>query len=383
MSSGVAIVGAAESDLGITGLSALHLLTQATSRALADAGLGLADVDGLATNGIGRFSAASVAEYLGLRPRWTDTTFAGGASYEVFVGSAARAILAGDADTVVIAYGSNQRSAASRSLRAPADAALPEAQFESPYDPLYPISLYALAAQRYLHDHPGSRRALDEVAVAAREWALRNPRAYRRSAGPLQPGDVTASPAVSTPLHQLDCCLVTDGGGCVVLTSSERAQDLRTDPVEVLGWGQHTTGSSMAEVMRRPAADGAQRSATAALTMAGITASDVDVVEVYDSFTINVLLSLEGLGLCGPGEATDFVADGRIRPGGALPLNTSGGGLSYCHPGMLGVLLLVEAVHQLRHEAGERQVPGAARALVHATGGILSTHATVVLGTDR
>ncbi|MET7425150.1 thiolase [Dactylosporangium sp. NPDC005555] len=364
MTTGVCVAGAAESDLGVTGKTVLHLQTQAITRALADAGLRLRDVDGLATNGVSRFSATQVAEHLGLRPRWTDSTFAGGSAPLLHVGHAVQAIRAGQASVVVISYGSNQRSARSRTTD-PYEAHTPEAQFEQPYRPLYPVSAYALAAQLYLHTYgtERGRAGLTEVAVAAREWALRNPRAYRYGAGPL---DMDASPLVSDPLRVADCCLVTDGGGAVVLTSLERARDLPGVPVEVLGHGEATTGTSIVgvgDLLRTGAAFSGRR----AFAMAGLTPADVDVAQIYDSFTITVLLSLEALGFCGYGEAPDFVA------ARTLPMNTSGGGLSYCHPGQLGVLLLVEAVRRLRGSADRT-------ALVHGTGGILSTHGTVLLG---
>ncbi|WP_395103796.1 acetyl-CoA acetyltransferase [Actinomadura sp. SCN-SB] len=381
MSTGVAIVGAAESDLGVTGRSILGLQAQAVSRALDDAGLSLRDVDGIATTGVSRFSATQLADYFGLEPRWTDSTYAGGSAFEMFVARAAQAIRAGQAETVVISFASDQRSARSRSLGGVVEAHTPEAQFETPYAPLYPVSYYAMAAQRYLHDYGKTREQLAEIAVAAREWALLNPAAFRYGKGPLTAADVVGAPMVSTPLTTLDCCLVTDGGGAVVLTSSERARDLRHRPVEVLGYGERTTNTSMTAVPDLTVT-GAEGSGADAFARAGVTPADIDVVQVYDSFTITVALSLEGLGFCGRGEALDLVAGGRIRPGGDLPLNTSGGGLSYCHPGQFGVLLLVEAVRQLRGEAGDRQVPDARLAVAHGTGGILSTHATVVLGVD-
>ena len=375
-SAGVAIAGAAECDLGVTHQSVLGLQTQAVTRALADAGLTLADVDGLATTGVGRFSATSLAEHLGLRPSWTDSTFAGGSAFEMFVARAAQAIEAGQASVVVISFASNQRSARSRSLGGAYEAHLPEAQFEQPYGPLYPASHYAMAAGQYLHRYGATREDLAEVAVAAREWALKNPRAFRYDAGPLTVADVLESKPVSTPLTVGDCCLVTDGGGAVVLTSLERARDLPKPPVVVLGYGESTTNASMTAV-EDLTVTGAVASGRAAFARAGLTPADVDVAQLYDSFTITVLLSLEALGFCGPGEAGGFVRERR------LPLNTSGGGLSYCHPGQFGVLLLVEAVRQLRGECGERQVDGAEVALAHGTGGILSTHASVLLGVDR
>ncbi|MEV0585408.1 acetyl-CoA acetyltransferase [Nonomuraea sp. NPDC050310] len=372
----VAIAGAAESDLGVTGRSIMELQTQAVTGALADAGLGLADVDGLATAGVSRFSATQVADYLGIRPSWSDSTFAGGSAFEMYVARAAQAIEAGQCTTVLISYGSDQRSARSRSLAGVLEPHTPEAEFEAPYGPLYPISYYAMAAQRYLHVHGAGREDLAEVAVAAREWALLNPRAYRHGAGPLTVEDVLASPMVSSPLTVADCCLVTDGGGAIVLTSLERARDLRRPPVVVLGYGEATThtGMATADDLLRP---GSIESGRRAFAMAGLRPRDVDVAQLYDSFTITVLLTLEALGFCGPGEAGDLV---RSR---ALPYNTNGGGLSYCHPGMYGLLLLVEAVRQLRGECGPRQVAGAEIALAHGTGGIFSTHATVLLGADR
>ncbi|WP_433385778.1 acetyl-CoA acetyltransferase [Micromonospora sp. KLBMP9576] len=376
---GAAIVGAAECDLGSTGKSTLTLQTQAVTRALADAGLTLADVDGLATTGVSRFSTTQLAEYLGVRPRWVDSTFVGGSAAEMMVARATQAIEAGQVSTVVISFASNQRSARSRSLGGTAEEHTPQAQFETPYGPLYPLSYYAMAAQRYLHRYGGTREKLAEIAVAARQWALLNPVAFRHGAGPLTVDDVLAAPMVSSPLTVADCCLVTDGGGAVVLTALERARDLRHPPVRVLGYGELSTNASMTAVDDLTVT-GARESGREAFARAGITPADVDVLQVYDSFTITAALSIEALGFCGPGEVLDLISGGRIRPGGELALNTSGGGLSYCHPGQFGVLLLVEAVRQLRGEAGARQVPDARVAVAHGTGGILSTHATVVLG---
>ncbi|MGW4799367.1 thiolase C-terminal domain-containing protein, partial [Nonomuraea sp. NPDC004297] len=332
----VAVVGVAESDLGVTGKSVLHLQTQAITRALGDANLSLRDVDGLATAGASRFSAAQVAEYLGIRPAWTDSTFAGGSAFEMYVARAVQAIEAGQCTTVLVSYGSNQRSARSRSPVGVVEEHTPQARFEAPYGPLYPVSYYAMAAQRYLHEYGATRADLAEVAVAAREWALLNPKAYRHRAGPLTVEQALAQPMISSPLTTADCCLVTDGGAALVLTSLERARDLRADPVVVLGYGESTTHDGMAaapDLLRTGTIDAGAR----AFARAGLGPGDVDVAQLYDSFTITVLLTLEGLGFCGPGEAGGFVRDR------ALPVNTSGGGLSYCHPGMYGLLLLVEA----------------------------------------
>lgn len=382
MSSGVAIVGVAESDLGVTGKTRYQLQAQAILAALEEAGLSLSDVDGLATNGLARFSVSSMAEYLGIYPTWTDSTFAGGSSYEIFIGHAVEAIKAGQCEVAVISYGSDQRSASSRKMGGVRESGDPEAQFEAPYGPLSPLSMYAMAAQRHMHEFGTTAAQLAEVAVAAREWALLNPVAYRYGSGPLSVEQVLQSPIISSPLHALDCCLITDGGGAVVLTSLERAKSLRQPPVSVLGYGETTTHMSLSQ-MPDLTATGASVSAGRAFEMAGVGPADIDVVQVYDSFTITVLLTLEALGFCDRGEAGAFVEGGRIRPGGDLPLNTSGGGLSYCHPGMFGIFLLIEAVRQLRGEASARQVPGAEVALAHGTGGILSTHSTVVLAVDR
>jgi acetyl-CoA acetyltransferase len=381
VSANTAIVGAAESDLGVTNASILTLQSQAITRALADAGLSLSDVDGLATSGVSRFSATQVADYLGIQPSWSDSTFAGGSAYEMYIARASQAIAAGQASTIVISFASNQRSARSRSLGGVVETHTPEAQFESPYGPLFPLSYYAMAAQRYMHDYGATRADLAQVAVLAREWALLNPKAFRYDAGPLTVDEVLAAPMISSPLTTADCCLVTDGGGAVVVTSLERARDLAKPPVQILGYGESTTNTSMSQVPLLPT--GAVASGKAAFSRAGLSPSDVDVVALYDSFTITVLLSLEALGFCEPGEAASLVASDRVRPGGDIPLNTSGGGLSYCHPGQYGVLLLVEAVRQLRGEAGARQVSNPQVALAHGTGGILSTHATVLLGVDR
>ena len=378
----VAVVGVAESDLGITHKSRFELAAQAIMGALDDAGLHLADVDGLAINGLSRFSVTSMAEYLGIQPTWTDSTFAGGSSYEIFVGHAVDAIRAGRCSVVVVGYGSDQRSARSRRLAGVVDNVSPEAQFEVPYGPLNPISLYALAAQRHMYEFGTTSEHLAEVAVAAREWALLNPKAYRNQSGPLSNQDVLDSPIVSSPLHTLDCCLVTDGGGAIVLTTLDRARSLRQQPVRVVGTGETTTHVGFSQIPDLTST-GAVHSSQLAYTEAGVDPGDVDVVEVYDSFTITVLLSLEALGFCQRGESGPFVADGRTRPGGGFPLNTSGGGLSYAHPGMFGIFLLIEAVHQLRGEAGDRQVRGAELALAHGTGGVLSTHGTVILAVDR
>ena len=382
MSRQAVIVGVAESDLGITDKLIFQLQAQASLRALNDAGLTLDDVDGFATAGAARFSASAVAEYLGIHPTWMDSTYEGGSSFELHVNRASEAIESGSAEVVLIAYGSNQRSANLRRLAGVTFPHTPEAQYEAPYGPLNPISMYALAAQRHMYEFGTKAEDLAEIAVAARAWALLNPVAHRYGAGPLTVETVLESPMISSPLHRLNCCLVTDGGGAVVVTSRERGRDLRPTPIRVLGRGEHSTHVAMSQ-MPDLTSTGAVTSGKRAFEAAGLRPDDIDVFEVYDSFTITTLLTLEALGFAGRGEGAGLIADGGIGPGGSLPVNTSGGGLSYCHPGMFGIFLIIEAVRQLRGEAGLRQVDGAEMALVHGTGGILTSHATAILGRDR
>jgi acetyl-CoA acetyltransferase len=251
--------------------------------------------------------------------------------------------------------------------------------YESPFKPFMPPSAYALAASRHMYEFGTTREQLAEVAVAARQWALLNPVAWEKK--PLTVDDVLASKMVSHPLTVRDCCLVTDGGGAVIVTSAERARTLAKPAVFVLAASHYTTHLAISN-MPNLVETGARFSGEAAYRTAGISAADVDVVEVYDAFTINTILFLEDLGFCRKGEGGAFVGGGRIAPGGALPVNTNGGGLSYCHPGMYGLFLLIEAARQLRGECGARQVKSPNIALAHGNGGVLSSQSTVILGTE-
>jgi len=373
-----ALVGAAESDLGaVPGRTAAELAVQASLAALDDAGLSLADVDGLFTANLSRFSVTQLAEQLAIEPAVLDCTMTGGSSFEMHVAHAVSAIQAGLCEVALIAYGSVQRSRRARTLQGFSENGTSAALYENCYAPLFPLSFYALVAQRYLHETGASGEDLARVAVAARQWAALNPKAFRRE--PLTLDEVMGSPVVSSPLRGMDCCLVTDGGGAVVVTSAARARSLAKPPVWVMGHGEATTHDAMSQapnLLHHGSAQSSQR----AYAMAGLKPADIDVVQIYDAFTINVLVGLENLGFCGFGEARHFIAEHGIAPGGRFPLNTSGGGLSYCHPGMFGVFLLIEAVRQLRGECGERQVGGARTALCHGTGGVFSSHATVLLG---
>ena len=373
-----AIVGVAESDVGATPhLTVLSQQALAAQAALREAGLAKDTVDAVLTAGAWSWAPTmTLAEYLGIQPRYTDSTNIGGSSFEAHAGHAAAAIEAGLIDVALITYGSTQRTSRSRNAPRPAELT---AQFELPYGLPMPVGAYALAAMRHMHQYGTASEDLAEVAVAARQWARLNPRAWYRD--PITVEDVLASPMICDPLHKLDCCLVTDGGGAVVIAAEDRWPDVATQPVVILGHGEthtHDRISSMPDLT----VTGAAQTGPAAMTMAGVTVDDIDVAEIYDSFTITVLLTLESLGFCKPGEAKDFVAGGRIAPGGEFPMNTSGGGLAYTHPGMYGIFLLIEAVRQLRGDfAWARQVPDAEIALVHGTGGMLSSAATVVLAT--
>ena len=371
-----AVAGVAESRLGEVGpgVTPLDLIAEATAAALDDAGLRTHDVDGLFTaSAYYGLPAVNVGEALGIRPRYSDSTNLGGASFVSHLLHAAAAIHAGACEVALIVYGSTQRSDGGR-LRSVVE---PDPR-EAPYRPRYPVSMFALAAARHMHELGTTREQLAEVAVAARAWARLTPGAFARE--PLTIDDVLASRMVSSPLTVRDCCLVTDGGGAVIVTSTQRARALRRRPAVLLGAGEahwHRAIACMPDLTTTAATDSGAR----AYAMAGLGPADVDVVQLYDAFTINPILFLEDLGFCAKGHGGPFVAGGAIAPGGRLPVNTNGGGLSYTHPGMLGIFLVVEAVRQLRGEAGERQQPGVEVALVHGNGGALSAHATAVLGT--
>lgn len=371
-----AVAGVAESDLGevAPGLTPLDLVGQATTRALADAGIRKSEVDGLLTaSSYYPMSGMDTAEYLGIRPDYVDGSTIGGSSFVSHLLHAAAAIEAGLCSTALIVYGSTQRSDGGR-LVSPSK----PNPHEAPYKPRYPISMYAMAAARHMHEYGTTREQLADVAVAARQWAQLNPAAFER--GPLSRRDVLDARMISDPLTSRDCCLVTDGGGAVVLTSAARARDLSATPVYLLGAGEatwHRNIAEMPELTTTAATDSGRR----AFEMADLGPQDVDLVELYDAFTINPVLFLEDLGFCAKGEGGPFVSEGTIAPGGKLPVNTNGGGLSYCHPGMYGIFTIIEAVRQLRGTCDQRQVPGAETALAHGNGGVLSSQVTAVFGT--
>src|SRR2546426_5237196 len=372
----VAIVGVAESDeMGrLPHKSAFALHAEAARNALADAGFRKDDVDAVFTAGL--WMASEVAEYMGLRPRYVDGTQIGGCSFIAHVEHAMAAIAAAVCEVALITHG---ESGASR-VGMPGTRFGPDSvrlQFEAPFGLAGPPTGYALAAAPHMHQFRTTSEQLAEVAVATRKWAALNPRAAMRD--PLTVDDVLASRMIAWPLRLLDCCLVTDAGGAVVVTSAERARDLPKRPVYVLGTGEASTHVIVSQMPDFARWDAARIAGERAFAMAGVAPAEVDVAMLYDAFTIVPIMALEALGFCKPGEGGPFVAGQRTAPGGDFPMNTNGGGLSYTHPGMYGMFLLIEATRQLRGECYERQVPGAKLALVNGTGGALSSTGTLIL----
>ena len=376
-----AIAGVADSAsrTGVLDLHGRALEVAMVREALADAGLTIDDVDGVCYGGM----PPGIAEYLGIHPRFVDGTMTGGSSYEIHVEHAAAAIAAGLCEVVVGVYAATPRGDRGRKngggRPGPMPGPNPMFEWEMPYGLRMPMGAYALAASRHMAEYGTTSEQLAQIAVDTRRWASLNPRARYRE--PITIDDVLASPMQASPLHLLDCCLVTDGAGAFVMTSAARARDLAKAPVFVLG-AATCTDHSMISAMPDLATTAGTISGPAAFKQAGVTPDEVDLLMGYDSFTITALLHLEDLGFCAKGEGGAFVEDGKLGPGGALPMNTNGGGLSYTHPGQYGMFLLVEAVRQLRGECGPRQVPEPAIAVAHGSGGVLSTMATIVLGTE-
>lgn len=378
----IAILGTGMAGLGdCGGRTEQEIIAQATHIALRNSNLKLQDIDGIITSSLtSPWWVMRMAEYLGIRPRFSDSTMFGGSSFIADLKIAALAIEAGECENVLICYGSNPRSVPSSSRINQMRAELDPQPYEHPYKPFNPVSSYALAASRHMHQFGTTREQLAEVAVAARKWAQLNPDAFMRA--PLTIEDVLQSKMISDPLTVRDCCLVTDGAGAFIVTRADRARTLHPEPVYVLGAG-HAHWHRQISCMDDLTLTAASESGRQAFKEAGLTPADIDVVELYDAFTINPILFLEDLGFCKKGEGGAFISGGRIEPGGDFPLNTNGGGLSFGHPGMYSIFLVIEAVTQLRGQAGARQVAGARRALVHGNGGVLSSQATAILSTEH
>jgi acetyl-CoA acetyltransferase len=373
---GVIIAGAAETDeIGkLPGHSTLGLHIEAARNAVADAGLTMKDIDGIAT--VAAPGPVQVAHALGIYPDWLDGTGIGGTSFLLHVRHAAAAIRAGYAKTVLITHGESGRSR----VGAPpwrVDLSSPPGQFEVPYGTLGPTTMFTIPLLRYMKDYGLTHEQLAYVAVAQRQWAAKNPRAMFRDLITVE--DVLASRVVAYPFHLLECCLVTDGGGALVVTAADRAADFPKPPVHVLGTGEASETPMISQMIDFTESRMFRQAGRRAFAEAGITVADVDHLMIYDAFAHVPIYGLEALGFVGKGEAGPFIADGNTEPGGALPLNTNGGGLSYTHTGMYGMFAIQEGVRQLRGEAAA-QLDSPDISVILGNGGMFASCGVLVLG---
>ena len=373
----VAIVGAAETtELGkIPGMSQIQLHADAALNTLADAGLRASDIDGVATAGE---SPVNIAHYLGIAPRWVDGSSVGGCSFMLHVRHAAAAIEAGYADTILVTHGESGRSGVGRGGRGGGAGSL-LGQFEGPYGSMGPTTMFTIGVLRYMKQYGMTHEQLAMVAVVQREWAGMNPRASYRD--PITVEDVLNSRMIAYPFHLLECCLVTDGGGALILTSAERAADFPNKPVYILGSGESVETPMVSQMKDLTSSQAFRIAGGEAMRSAGIGHADVDHMMVYDAFAHLPIWGLEDLGFCERGEAPAFIEDGNTRPGGALPLNTNGGGLSYMHSGMYGMYALQESVRQMRGTA-PAQVPGARVSLCLGVGGMFAASGCIVMSNE-
>lgn len=379
MKATIAVVGAAETtDLGtITDRSQLGLAADAARNALADAHLKPQDIDGVCIAGE---SPAVLAHYMGITPRWIDGTLVGGCSFLMHVRHAAAAIAAGYCDTVLVVHGESGKSRVAHSpLPWPPPAGSLAGQFEAPFGAISSPTMFTLPVLRYLHEHKLDRRALAEVVVAQRRWAARNPRALYRDL--LSVDEVLNAKPIAYPFTLPMCCPLTDGGGALVLVSAERARDFAARPVYLAGSGESVDSPLISQMPDLCTSGAFRRSGAQAMSSAGLAHADVDHLMLYDAFAHLPLYGLEDLGFCEPGSAASFIADGHTSPGGRLPVNTNGGGLSYMHSGMYGMYAMQESVRQLRGTAAA-QVPDAQVSVCHAVGGMFTSAATLVFSTE-
>lgn len=375
----VAVVGAAESTkIGVVpDMSQIMLHADAALNAMQDAGIGPRDIDGVAC--VGLMMPQQIAHYLGITPRWVDGTSVGGCSFLLHVRHAAAAILAGYANTILITHGESGKSRVNATPRPPEPESL-AGQFEVPFGTFGPPTLFPIPVLRYMKATGTTEEHLAMVAVVQREWAAKNPRAMFREKITVE--DVLASRMVSWPLRLLQCCPVTDGGGALILTSAERARDFPTKPVFILGSGESVETTLVSQMEDFTTSRAFRVSGRAAFEMAGIGHDDVDHLMIYDAFAHLPLFGLEDLGFCARGEAKDFVWEQRTAPGGCLPVNTNGGGLSYTHTGMYGMFALQESIRQLRGTA-PAQVDGAQISVTHGVGGMFSASGTIVFANTQ
>ena len=378
LSNSVCIVGVDESDeIGVLpGKSQLTLHLEAIANAVRDAGLEVSDVDGVFT--AGQHSPALLGEALGITPRYVDGTTVGGCSFIIMVEHAVAALHHGLCDVAVISHGESGRSGVG--VTRTRDTSL-SGQFEIPYGFGAAPTYFAMVTTRHMHEHGTTLEQWAQVAVSTRAWACLNPKAQYRQ--PLTIQDVLRSRPVVYPFSLLNICLVTDAGGAVVLTRADRAQDCAKPPVYVRGTGEATEHVSLTQMKSLTFSEATRLSGARAFAMAGISHPDIDHIMLYDAFTSGPPIMLESLGIAKPGEGVTFFENGRSTPGGSLPINTNGGGLSYTHSGMYGIFPIIEATRQLRGECGARQVPDAKLSLVNGMGGMLSAAGTLVLSNER
>ena len=373
----IAVVGAAETTrLGkIPDMSVIGLHADAALNALADAGLKASDIDGVATAGE---SPVALAHYLGITPTWADGTSVGGCSFMLHVRHAAAAINEGLCKTVLITHGESGRSRVGASGFGRNASSL-MGQFEMPYGVTSPPTMFTIPVLRFLKTFGYTEEDLATVAVIQREWAAKNPRASFKD--PITVDDVLNSPMIAWPFRMLMCCLVTDGGGALILTSAERARDFPQKPVYILGTGESVETPMVSQMEDFNSSKAFRVSGKKAFEEAGISHADVDHLMIYDAFAHLPLYGLQDLGFCKPGEAAAFIRERNTAPGGKLPLNTNGGGLSYMHSGMYGMYALQESVRQMRGIA-PAQVPSAKIAVSHGVGGMFGASGTVIFGNE-
>lgn len=375
----VAIVGASETtELGrIPGLSQLQLHADAALNAMADAKIKPSDIDGVATAGA---SPTEIAHYLGLEPRWADGTSVGGCSFMLHVRHAVAAIEAGHCSTVLITHGESGRSGVGRGgFFGGGGGASLAGQFEMPYGPNGPTTMFTVGVLRYMKEFGLTHEQLASVAVVQREWAGLNPRASYRE--PITVADVLESRMIAYPFHKLECCLVTDGGGALILTAAERAPDFPSKHVYILGTGESVETPMISQMQDLTTSRSFRIAGQDAMRSAGISHDDVDHLMVYDAFAHLPIYGLEDLGFVERGEAGAFIEEGHTRPGGKLPLNTNGGGLSYMHSGMYGMYALQESVRQIRGTAAA-QVEGAEVSVCLGVGGMFAASGCIVMGSQ-
>ncbi len=375
----VAVVGAAESTkIGVVPeMSQLMLHADAALNAMAECGLKPSDIDGVAC--VSQMQPQQIAHYLGITPKWVDGTAVGGCSFMIHVRHAAAAIAAGYCKTVLITHGESGKSRVGANPR-PAEPESLNGQFEAPYGPFGPPTLFPIPVLRYMKATGTTHEDLAMVSVVQREWAAKNPRAMFRD--PITVDDVLNSRMIAYPFRILECCLVTDGGGALILTSADRAKDFPTRPVYILGSGESVETTMVSQMKDFTSSSAFRVAGPTAMQMAGISHGDVDHLMIYDAFAHLPLYGLEDLGFCKRGEAKDFIREGNTRPGGKLPLNTNGGGLSYTHTGMYGMFALQESVRQMRGTA-PAQVEGAKISVCHGVGGMFSASGTIVFSNQR